>query len=69
MGRGLPNSLERKSVGLNGNVADTDMGHAIEFPAQMSLYQHHSGFRSCVSVAKSGFVWQLPWQPDHNQPF
>lgn len=52
---------DRKSVGLNGTVADAGMGHAIELPAQMSLYQHHSGFPSCASVAKSGFVWQLPW--------
>lgn len=60
---------ERKFVGWNGTMADADMGHAIEFLAQTSLYQHHSGVSSCVSVAKSGFVWQLPWQPDCNQPF
>lgn len=52
----------RKSAGLNGTTADADTGRDIEFLAQMSLYQYHSGFPSGLSVAKSGFVWQLPWQ-------
>jgi len=50
---------EGKSAELNGPVTDAEMGHAVEFPPQMSLYQHCSGFPSCVNVAKSGFVWQL----------
>lgn len=60
---------ERKSAGLNGTMADADIGHAVQFPVQMSPYQHHSGFPSGLSVAKSGFVWQLPWQPACDQPF
>lgn len=58
---------EEKAFGVEGAVAGAALGHAAEFLAQMSLYQHHRDFPSGLSVAKSGAVWQLPWKPDSNQ--
>lgn len=57
---------KRRSVGLSGTMADTDVGHAVVLPVWMPLYQQQGGFLECGKVK---IVWEFPWQPECNQPF